>query len=256
MTLHACYPALSDLRARAHRRLPRFVWEYLDSGTGNERTKSHNRTRLDAIGLMPRVLLGEFTPDLTTNFLGTLLPLPFGIAPVGMSGLIWPDAEGHLARAAAAHDLPYSLSTVAAQMPEDLAPHLGNHGWFQLYPPRDPDIRSDMLARAKSAGFKTLILTVDVPVASRRERQTRSGLTHPPRLTPRLLTQIAQRPAWAYGMARHGMPKMRMLDKYTSDNTANLPPTAHIGYLLRTSPDWDYVTWLRDNWQGNFVIKH
>ena len=255
MDLHATYPALSDLRRRARKRLPKFVWEYLDSGTGAEATKSRNRTGLDRIGLMPRVLKGEFDPDLSTTLLNTKYPLPFGIAPIGMSGLIWPDAEGHLARAAASHNIPYTLSTVATQSPEDLAPHLGPNAWFQMYPPRDPDVRVDMLTRAKNAGFSTLVLTVDVPVASRRERQTRSGLTHPPHLTPRLMAQIALRPVWALATAKSGMPKMRTLLKYTDGAMTSLPPTAHVGYLLRTSPDWDYVTWLRDHWDGPFILK-
>ncbi|MFG6582441.1 alpha-hydroxy acid oxidase [Sulfitobacter sp. 1A12779] len=256
MDLHAIYPALSDLRSRAQSRLPRFVWEYLDSATGTEATKHRNRAALDRVGLMPSVLHGEFTPDLSVDLMGQKLPLPFGMSPLGMSGLIWPDAEAHLARAADRAGIPFGLSTVAATCPEDVAPHLGAHGWFQLYPPRDPEIRTDMLARAKAAGFTTLVLTVDVPVASRRERQTRSGLTSPPKLTPRLLAQVAMRPAWAMGMARRGLPHMKMLDKYTEGTaTANLPPTAHVGYLLRTAPDWDYLHWLRDHWQGPLVIK-
>lgn len=255
MDLHATYPALSDLRARAQRRIPKFVWEYLDSGTGNEATKARNRTGLDRIGMMPSVLHGEITPDLRTEFLGHRLPLPFGIAPIGMSGLIWPDAEGHLARAGARHDIPYCISTVATQSPEDIAPHLGAHAWFQMYPPRDPEIRADMLARAKTAGFGTLVLTVDVPTASRRERQVRSGLTNPPRLTPRLLAQVVSRPAWAFETAKRGMPHMRGLDKYANAATQGLSPTAHVGYLLRTAPDWDYVAGLRAAWQGAFVVK-
>lgn len=255
MDLHAKYPALSDLRARAKRRIPPFVWEYLDSGTGDEATKARNRAGLDRIGMMPSVLHGEFTPDLGTTFLGQDLPLPFGIAPIGMSGLMWPDAEGHLARSAARAGIPYAISTVATQSPEDIAPHLGKHAWFQMYPPRDAEIRRDMLARAKAAGFGTLILTVDVPVASRRERQVRSGLTNPPRLTPRLLAQVATRPAWAMGMAKRGMPHMRGLDKYANAATEGLSPTAHVGYLLRTAPDWDYVGWLREEWEGDFLVK-
>ncbi|MFG6562745.1 alpha-hydroxy acid oxidase [Sulfitobacter sp. 1A13421] len=256
MDLHATYPALSDLRCRAQSRLPKFVWEYLDSATGTEATKHRNRAALDRVGLMPSVLHGEFTPDLSVDLMGQKLPLPFGMSPLGMSGLIWPDAEAHLARAAGRAGIPFGLSTVAATCPEDVAPHLGAHGWFQLYPPRDPEIRTDMLARAKAAGFTTLVLTVDVPVASRRERQTRSGLTSPPKLTPRLLAQVAMRPAWAMGMARRGLPHMKMLDKYTEGTaTANLPPTAHVGYLLRTAPDWDYLHWLRDHWEGPLVIK-
>lgn len=254
MDLHSTYPGVMDLKWRARRRLPKFVWEYLDSGTGTEATKARNRAGLDALGFDPSILHGAIQPELSTRFLGHDFPLPFGVAPIGMSGLIWPDAEGHLARSAAQAGIPYTLSTVAAQSPEDLGPHLGAHGWFQLYPPKKEEIRADMLGRARAAGFTTLVLTVDVPVASRRERQTRSGLTQPPRLTPRLLAQVAMRPAWALGMARRGMPHMRTLDKYTEGNT-NLPPTAHIGYLLRTSPDMDYVKWLRDHWQGHFLIK-
>ncbi len=255
MDLHTKYPELSDLRRRAKRRIPKFVWEYLDSATGSEATQHRNRQSLDRIGFMPSVLHGEFDPDLSTSLFGADFPLPFGIAPIGMSGLMWPDAEGHLARAAARAGIPYCLSTVATQSPEDLAPHVGENAWFQMYPPRDPDIRTDMLNRAKTAGFNGLILTVDVPVASRRERQTRSGLTNPPRLTPRLLAQVAMRPGWAAGMARRGMPHMRMLDKYKSTSTEGLSSTAHVGYLLRTSPDWDYVKWLRDAWDGPLMIK-
>lgn len=252
--LSAKYMALSDLRAHARRRLPHFVWEFLDSGTGAERTRDRNRTALDARLMMPSILHGEFTPDLSVDLLGERFPLPFGIAPVGMSGLIWPDAERILARAAATAGIPYTLSTVASQTPEDVGPVMGQHGWFQMYPPRDPDIRTDMLNRARAAGFRVLVLTVDVPVASRRERQVRSGLTTPPKLTPRLLAQIACRPAWALGMARQGMPRMRMIDSYAGD-LKGLPSTSHAGYMLRTSPDWDYLRWLRDAWDGPMVVK-
>ncbi len=209
-------------------------------------------TRRDS--LCPSILHGEFEPDLSTRLFGEDYPLPLGIAPVGMSGLIWPDAERLLAAAGKRLGIPYTLSTVASQTPETVAPHLGTHGWFQMYPPRDPEIRADMLSRAKAAGFKALVLTVDVPVASRRERQVRSGLTTPPRLTPRLMAQVALRPAWALGTARMGMPRMRLIDEYAG-NLTGMSSTAHAGYLLRTSPDWDYLHWLRDNWDGPFIVK-
>ena len=141
MSLHNTYPAISDLRAGAKKRIPSFVWEYLDSATGDERTKMRNQARLRQVGLTPSVLHGEFTPDLSTTFLGQKLPLPFGISPIGMSGLIWPNAEQLLAKSAASLGIPYTLSTVAAQAPEDLAPHLGENAWFQMYPPRDEAIR-------------------------------------------------------------------------------------------------------------------
>lgn len=254
MTLHTRYPALGDLRARAQSRIPRFVWEYLDSGTGAEATKARNRIMLDRVQLSPSILHGEFDADISATLLGQTHALPVGIAPVGMSGLIWPDAERRLARAATAAGIPYALSTVASQTPEDVAPHMGGEGWFQMYPPRDPEIRSDMLQRARDAGFRVLVLTVDVPVGSRRERQARSGLTQPPRLTPRLMAQVARCPAWAAGMARLGLPRMRLIDDYAG-KTSGMPSNKHAGYLLRTSPDWEYLRWLRDAWDGPLVVK-
>ena len=254
MTLHARYPAISDLKARARRRIPHFVWEYLDSATGVEATQRRNRTALDEVRLDPSILHGEFDPDLSATLFGHTHPLPVGIAPVGMSGLIWPGAEQMLARTAARADIPYTLSTVAAQLPEDVGPHAGEHAWFQLYPPRDPAIRDDILKRAKGAGFTTLVLTVDVPVASRRERQTRGGLTQPPRLSPRLAIQAARCPAWLMGIRKTGMPRLRLMESYSQVKTT-LPSNQHVGYLLRTSPDWDYFRSLRDVWDGPLIVK-
>lgn len=254
MTLDTRYPALADLRARARRRLPKFVWEYLDSGTGTELAAARNRARMDEILFMPSILHGEIESRVQTGFLGATYELPVGIAPVGMSGLIWPDAERLLARAAARAGIPYCLATVASQTPEDVQDAIGDQAWFQMYPPRDPEIRADMLRRARAAGFSTLILTADVPVNSRRERLLRSGLTQPPRLTPRLAAQVAIRPAWARGMAGRGLPRMRLIDDYAPD-TKGLPSTQHAGYLLRTSPDWDYLRALRDGWEGPLIVK-
>ena len=254
MSLHSRYPAIADLKTRARARIPHFVWEYLDSATGVEATQARNRVTLDQVLLNPSILHGEFEPDLSTTFLGKSHPLPIGIAPVGMSGLIWPGAEQMLARTAAHANIPFTLSTVASQLPEDVGPHAGDHGWFQLYPPRDPEIRADILKRARNAGFHTIVLTVDVPVASRRERQTRGGLTNPPKLTPRLAIQAAQCPAWLNGIRKTGMPRLRLMESY-SENRSALPSNQHIGYLLRTSPDWDYFKSLREAWDGPLIVK-
>jgi L-lactate dehydrogenase (cytochrome) len=254
MDLDQTYPAISDLKARARRRVPHFVWEFFDSATGTESVLPRNRAALDRVLFHPAILTGEFTPDLSCTLMGRDYAVPFGIAPVGMSGVIWPDAERRLARFAGSVGVPYGLSTVASQTPETVGPEAGGMGWFQLYPPRAPEVLADMLARAWEAGFHTLVLTADVPVASRRERQTRGGLTNPPRLTPRLLAQVMRCPAWALGTLRTGMPRMRTLDRYAEQKTS-LPQTAHVGYLIRTSPDWDYLGRLRELWQGKLVVK-
>lgn len=254
MTLLSTHPAIADLRKSARKRIPHFVWEYLDSATGDESAKHRNRSALDEILLKPSVLHGEMTPDLTTTLMGRDYALPFGISPIGMSGLMWPGAECTLARLAATQGIPYGLSTVAAQTPETLAPHIGDQGWFQLYPPRDPAILTDMLNRARTSGFHTLVLTVDVPAASRRERQVRSGLTTPPRFTPRLLAQVARCPTWALGTLKHGKPRLRLMESYM-ETAAARSSTDHIGYMLRASPDWEYLQNLRKIWDGPLVVK-
>ncbi len=255
-TLHNKFPAISDLKSRASRRIPKFVWEYLDSATGTEATLQHNRVALDAVKFEPSILHGELTTDLTCQIMGQSYNLPFGIAPVGMSGLMWPGAEVTLAQSATTARIPYSLSTVATRTPEDIAPHIQGNGWFQFYAPRDEDIRRDMLTRARLSGFDTLVMTVDVPMASRRERQVRSGLTNPPKLTPRLMAQVAMCPSWSIGMAQLDgkLPRMATLDKYSEGKEA-LSSVAHIGYLIRTSPDWEYLRWIREYWDGKLVIK-
>ena len=253
MDLLQRYPAISDLRARAQRRIPHFVWEFLDSGTGNEATLHRNRSALDDVLFRPAVMKGELAPDLSTTFLGKTHPLPVGIAPVGMSGLMWADAERHLARYAAKADLPYTLSNVAAETPEVVG-RVAKDAWFQLYPAKDIAIRDDIVGRARDAGFGTLVITVDIPAASRRERQTRSGLTQPPRITPRIALQCALKPAWTMGFAGRGKPRLKTIEKYAS-TAKNLPVNQHIGYLIRGNPDWAYIDSLRASWDGPFIVK-
>ena len=254
MDYHSKFPAVSDLKKRAQKRIPHFVWEYLDSGTGLENTRKRNRAKLDEVMFYPSVLHGDIKPDLKTTILNHEYSLPFGMAPVGMSGLIWPNAEKILARTAAGSNIPYTLSTVASQSPEDLAPHIDKNAWFQLYPPRDAEILDDILKRVRDSGFTTLVLTVDVPDASRREKQIRGGLTHPPRLTGRLGLQAISKPVWLANTLRNGIPKMKLMQSYSNERKS-LSSTAHIGYLLRTSPDINYLRDLRKKWKGNLVVK-
>jgi L-lactate dehydrogenase (cytochrome) len=254
MDLNLRFPALSDLCQRARRRIPHFAWEYLDSATGSESVKHLNRIALDAIRMCPSALDGEVFPDLTTTLLGQAQSAPFGIAPIGMSGLIWPGAEAALARLAARQRIPYTLSTVATRLPEEIGPLAADRGWFQLYPPRDPEIRANLLKRAKAAGFRVLVLTVDVPAPSRRERQLRADLAFPPKKTPRMLLQTALRPEWALRTLRMGVPRLRLMEEYKRLD-GNAPSTGHAGYLLRVNPDWHYVAALRDGWEGPLVLK-
>ena len=171
MDLDLSHPSIEDLRQAARRRIPKFAFEYLDSATGRELGLQINRQALDAIRFMPSVLCGRTQAELQKSLLGRTYDLPFGIAPVGMSGLLWAGAERMLAKAAVAHNIPFCLSSVAVASPEDVADCIGGNGWFQHYPVKSADLRRKMLPRIKAAGFHTLIITVDVPEESRRERQ-------------------------------------------------------------------------------------
>ena len=253
MSLDLTHPALSDLRARARRRMPHFAFEYLASGTGRETGLAANRAALDAVRFRPAILGGEIDPDLSRATLGHTHPVPFGIAPVGLAGVLWPDAERHLARAACSHRIPYGQSTVAAALPEDTGPIVGDLGWFQHYPVADPAVRRDMLARIKASGWRILTVTVDVPGESRRERQRRADVSMPPKLTPRVLASIAASPAWALGMARVGTPRMAFPGSYMTAKGRD--HFEHAGRLIRIYPDWSYIEALRAEWDGPLVVK-
>ncbi len=171
-----------------------------------------------------------------------------------MSGVIWPDAEKLLARLGREAGIPYAMSTVAAATPEEVAGSLGPNGWFQLYPPRDPELRRDMLTRARDAGFTTLVLTVDVPLLSRRPRELKARLKNPMTLTPRVVVESALAPVWALGHFGRPIPHPKIFDKYTKGMT----PAAgdkHIGLTLRCAPDWAYLEALRSEWDGPLIVK-
>lgn len=254
MDIENLYPDLTSIKKRAKSRLPEFAFEYLDSATGAEDGKSRNRKGLDKVLFKTKMLKGALNPDLKTTFLGREYDCPFGIAPIGMSGMIWPGAEMMLAQGAVRNGMPYSLSTVATQDPEKLAPHIGNNGWFQLYPPTDPDVRRDIIRRAKEAGFHTLILTVDVPAPSRRERQKKAQLTMPTKITPRMLIQSALNPTWSLGTLRYGIPRLRLAESYLKIE-GTVSSTKHAGYVIRGTPDWDYLAALKEEWDGPLLVK-
>ena len=138
------YPAVSDLRELTQRRLPKIAWEYLDCGTGDERALKRNIERMAEVTLKPLFMKGDLKPELNTSLFDRKYEVPFGIAPVGLTGLMWPRAELILASVAAKYRIPFCLSTVATQTPEIVGPIAGDMAWFQLYPPRRSDIRNDL----------------------------------------------------------------------------------------------------------------
>ncbi len=248
------YPAISDLERRAKRRIPRFAWEYLDSGTGSDIARDRNIAALQDITLRQEVMKGPLSPSTETTLFGTTYSAPIGIAPVGLTGLIWPGADVALPLTAAKAKIPYIMSTVSTTTPEDAGPVADGMGWFQLYPPRDPTMRADLLERARVSGFTTLVVTADVPAPSRRERQRKARVRVPPKIGPRLIMQSMARPAWSLGIVRNGLPRFRTLETYVDAATMRRM-AGFVGASLGGTLSWDYLREVRTMWDGPLVVK-
>lgn len=252
------YPRLRDLEPAARRRIPPFIFAYLDSGTGHDVTKAANTAVYDSLALTPQFLRGRVDPDVSVSLLGKTYKAPFGVAPIGLSSTIWPGAEQILARAAQKHGFPYALSTVAGESIERVARVGGDMAWFQLYPPRDRDICFDLMQRARDVGVDTLVVTADVPAPSRRERMRIAGAPLGSRgnsmYSPTVLLQAAMRPNWALRMLMNGGPRFRNMEPYAARDKT-LPITKFIGSQLNGSLDWDYLDAIRDKWPGKLLLK-
>jgi len=248
------YPAIADLERRAAKRIPHFAWEYLVSGTGSERAVGRNTEALNDVALLPRLLKGPLSPSVETSLFGVNYSAPIGIAPVGLTSLIWPGADIALASAAADKKIPYTLSTVGTERPEVVGPAANGMGWFQLYPPRDDTLRRDLIDRAAASGFTTLVVTADVPTASRRERQRRARVRVPPEIGPRLVWQAALHPAWSIGVLKNGLPRFRMLEAYI-DKTSMKSTAGFVGANLGGTLSFEYLAEVRKLWEGPLVVK-
>lgn len=248
------YPGIDDLQRRASKRIPFFAWEYLDSGTGDESSVRRNRSALREIVLRQEFCKGKLQPSTETTIFGRTYASPIGIAPVGMTGLIWPGADTALARTAASRNIPHTLSTVATTAPEQIGPITEGNGWFQLYPPRDPEMRADILNRVRQSGYETLVVTADIPAPSRRERQRKAQIRVPPSIGPTLVAQAAIHPAWALGTLRNGLPRFKMLEKYV-DRATMRQTAGFVGASLGGTLSWDYMSEVRELWDGAVVIK-
>ena len=248
------YPAISDLAKKAKKRVPFFAWEYMDSATGEEAAMHRNAKALSDITMVPRFLKGQLNPSTETDLFGKKFSAPFGIPPIGYTSLMWPGAEQIFAHTAAKYKIPHCLSTVASDVPENCGPISGDYGWFQLYPPRREEIRTDIIKRAEDSGYHTLVVTADVPWPSMRERQRRAGITIPPKLTPKILYRIMVRPEWALKTLLRGRPSFAVLEKYV-DRGEFADIVKFVGSELGGVLDWDYFKKVREQWKGPLVLK-
>ena len=248
------YPTIADLRDRAQKRLPHIAWEYLSCGTGEEAALSRNLESMKGVTLVPRFMRGEIHPKVAVTLFGQSYDAPFGVAPVGLCGLMWPRAERILATAAARCSIPLCLSTVAAETPETIGPLADGMGWFQLYPPRRSELLSELLTRARESGFTTLVVTADVPTPGRRERTIRSGLNMPPRITPRFVWEALSHPGWTAATLRAGLPRLRTMEPYAKSASMR-DVIKFVETEMGFGISWDYLEQVRDQWQGPLVLK-
>jgi len=186
---------------------------------------------------------------------------PFGVAPIGLAGLVWPKAETHLVKAAKEHNIPYTLSTVATITLENARELGGENTWFQLYTPRDPEVRDDIIERCANAGYETLVVTVDVPYGTRREHDIRNGLSVPPSFNLKTLWQMMTHPNWALRMLAAGVPKFVNLAPYYDADTLKKrrseiqKSVRFIKNRLGIHITREVLGEIRANWKGNLLVK-
>jgi L-lactate dehydrogenase (cytochrome)/(S)-mandelate dehydrogenase len=247
---------IDDLRRLARRRLPKILFDLIESGVGDERGLSRNHEAFNGIRLMPRYLVDVSKRDPSAVVFGRRYALPFGIAPTGFAGLLRPDAELMLAEAAVAADIPLILSGASVASVEAVSKVAPRHTWFHLYAARDPAISASQIRRALAAGIETLVLTVDNPVYPKRERELRNGFRLPLRLKPGILLEALLHPSWIAEYLRSGgMPTMATWAPYA-------PPGAGPGeiaaFFRSQSPSvqtWRELEGFRRLWPGNLVLK-
>ena len=247
-----------DLRDMAKRRLPKWLFEFVDRGTEEELALRNNRAAFERIQLRPRILTDVSGRKLDTTLFGKEHKMPIGIAPTGAAGLLWYQGELDLARAARAAGIPFSLTTGAITSIEKIAGEAGGTLWMQLYMWADRKLSHQLVRRASAAGFEALLVTVDGMVAGNREYNRRNGFAMPFKYNRRNTTDVLTHPRWLFGtlaryLANGGMPTRvnfpdELRSKITTDYGGNK-------YTRTDSLNWDDLKALRDIWPGKLLVK-
>ncbi len=249
------YPSIDDLRNRAKQRLPRFAFEYLDGGCNEDVNLLKNTTEIKQVELRPNYIANHSESNLKKELFGHVYDAPFGVAPVGLQGLIWPNAPEILARAAVKNNIPFVLSTVSTESIERIGEITSGNFWFQLYHPRDNALRDDIIDRAEAAGCKTLVVLCDVPSFGWRPRDIRNGLAMPPKMSVRNILQIMGKPNWAINTLIHGQPSFKTMAKYTPKGLNMKQLGLYMNETFSGRVNAEKIAPIRDRWKGNLVLK-
>lgn len=247
--------SIEDLRRAAQRRLPRAIFDFFDGGAEDEVTLRENRAAFERTRLMPRVLNDVAAVDLATVLVGGPSAMPLAIAPTGAVGFGRRGGDIAIARAAAAAGIPYTLSSTATASIESIAKAVPGRLWFQAYILRNKPFLHAMIERARAADYEALVITVDLPVGGKRERDFRNHFSVPFKFTPRNILDFACKPGWVADIVRHGMPVMENLvglDAAASNSTAI---ASSVGRNYDPSFNWDSLQKIRDNWPRKLIVK-
>ena len=247
--------SIEDLREMAKRRLPRAIFDFFDGGAEDETTLRENRAAFERVRLLPRVLVNVATIDTKVELLGKQTALPLAIAPTGGISAGRAGAELALARAAKAFGVPFTLATPSAFTIERVAEEVGGRLWFQLYAVREHEFREKLVARAKSAGYEAMLVTVDLPVSGKRERDPRNGFRTPYNPNWRNSRDVLFKPAWLFEILRHGLPGMANFEGYRFSTPKGTDIATAVGREMDAALDWTQVQRLRELWPRKLFLK-
>tara|TARA_B100000408_G_scaffold137183_1_gene128330 strand:+ start:275 stop:1420 length:1146 start_codon:yes stop_codon:yes gene_type:complete len=250
------FPSIASMERATKRRIPKFAFDYLQGGIGAEACLTGNRRALDNVQLAPRYLPTEpIQPVLEMNLFDREFPMPFAASPIGLSGLMWPRAAEHIARAATRHGLPLGLSSFATSSIEEIGAIAGDLLWFQLYCTEKSEIENDLIDRAESAGCEVLVVTVDIPTVTRREKDIANGLSVPPKFDLATLSQVALRPTWAFATLRAGIPRFKTLLPYIPGGSTLDASAIFLRDMVEGHVTVQKLERIRDRWRGRLIVK-
>jgi (S)-mandelate dehydrogenase len=247
---------ISDLRAAARRRVPHFVFEYVEGGAEEEASLRGNRASFESLRLIPQTLVDTTNRNLRTEILGRPAPAPLVIGPTGLNGMLHADGDIGLARAAARLGIPFTLSTMSTTRLEDVAKQAGGRLWMQLYVMKNRAVAEDLMSRAAAAGYEALVFTTDANVFGSREWDRRSYAA-PGKPTLRARLDALRHPEWLQTvLLRNGIPRFRNLEAFLPPGTASaVGGSTIIPKLFEASITWDDITWIRRIWPRKVLIK-
>ena len=240
---------IDDAIRLSKKRLPKLVFDFIDGASGDDKLAEINSTALDQIRLEPKVFRNVENRNLSKKIFDFHFDYPFGFAPMGMTNLSWPEADKMIAKESAYNNIPTCVSMASSTTLEDMFTFSEGHSWMQIYIFQSEEFIMELLKRAENIGYKVLILTVDVPILSRRARDDRNGFGYPFKIGPKQFLDFALHPQWSLTTLFKGAPQpMNYVTSKSGDQVFRRKES-------RGATDWNTLKRVRDAWKGKLIIK-